>query len=384
MDKTSTNNKKPRLQLVISVLVVSALFLAELYAMINQPSNIILMVGIGILVLIAMYFVVDAIMDCAEEKEIANLEQLDNISRSEKAAYMLLRKNMDEVVKAVAESAKNSGTQEEIIASQKAIAKVSMGKDRENTEAIMAANKAVYNKVAELEGMLGGSDSESQNRLFAEMNSLEASLNDKIEGLEVKLSGFQEEIERLVDHIAKINTEAIHEAVKTSGEREVVEDTFEDSFSGGFEEDTSVEDFLMDSIGEESEISLEDDIASLLEDSFSDISIEESSDDDVLSQLITEDTVALDELLAEAEPVIEEVPEEKPAMPDLSDPNKMMTPEDIAALIANQTAAPEPEPIPVPEPVVEEAVEEKPAMPDMSNPNKVMTPEEIAALIANM
>ena len=37
------------------------------------------------------------------------------------------------------------------------------------------------------------------------------------------------------------------------------------------------------------------------------------------------------------------------------------------------------------EPAIEEpVVEEKPPMPDMSDPNKTMSPDEIAALIANM
>lgn len=77
------------------------------------------------------------------------------------------------------------------------------------------------------------------------------------------------------------------------------------------------------------------------------------------------------------EPMVEEVKEEKPAMPDLSNPNKIMTPEEIAALIANTESIPE-------EPTVEEVKEEKPAMPDLSDPNKMMTPDEIAALIASV
>ena len=60
-----------------------------------------------------------------------------------------------------------------------------------------------------------------------------------------------------------------------------------------------------------------------------------------------------------------------------------MDQDDIAALIASMTggdAAPVAEPEPMPEPVAEEI----PPMPDLSDPNKVMTPEEIAALLANM
>ena len=79
------------------------------------------------------------------------------------------------------------------------------------------------------------------------------------------------------------------------------------------------------------------------------------------------------------EEVVEEVIEEKPPMPDMSDPNKMMSPDDIAALLANMTSEE-----PVKEEPVEEVIEEKPPMPDMSDPNKMMSPDDIAALLANM
>lgn len=97
-------------------------------------------------------------------------------------------------------------------------------------------------------------------------------------------------------------------------------------------------------------------------------------------------------VLVEPEPIVEEpVVEEKPPMPDLSDPNKKMSPDEIAALFANMSGdAPkeevkeEPKPV-EPEPAVEEPVaEEKPPMPDLSDPNKTMSPDEIAALFANM
>ena len=94
----------------------------------------------------------------------------------------------------------------------------------------------------------------------------------------------------------------------------------------------------------------------------------------------------------EPEPTVEEpVAEEKPPMPDLSDPNKKMSPDEIAALFANMSGDAPKEPVdeaavPVePEPTVDDPVaEEKPPMPDLSDPNKTMSPDEIAALFANM
>ena len=83
-------------------------------------------------------------------------------------------------------------------------------------------------------------------------------------------------------------------------------------------------------------------------------------------------------------------------MPDLSDPNKMMSPDDIAALLANMSAesavvadeSAEPEPIVEPEPIAEPepepVAEEVSPMPDLSDPNKMMSPDEIEALLASM
>ena len=77
---------------------------------------------------------------------------------------------------------------------------------------------------------------------------------------------------------------------------------------------------------------------------------------------------------AQSEPEIEAAPEPAPTAPVDSDPNKPMSPEDIAALIAATEAQSEPE--------IEAAPEPAPTAPVDSDPNKPMSPEDIAALIA--
>ena len=78
-----------------------------------------------------------------------------------------------------------------------------------------------------------------------------------------------------------------------------------------------------------------------------------------------------------------QAPEAKPARkvsvpkPNLADPNQMMSPEDIAALIANAEVEELPD-------APQQLEEEKPPKPDTSDTNKMMSPEDIAALIANM
>ena len=73
---------------------------------------------------------------------------------------------------------------------------------------------------------------------------------------------------------------------------------------------------------------------------------------------------------AQSEPEIEAAPEPALTAPVDSDPNKPMSPEDIAALIAAAEAQAEPE------------IEAAPTAPIDSDPNKPMSPEDIAALIA--
>ncbi len=87
------------------------------------------------------------------------------------------------------------------------------------------------------------------------------------------------------------------------------------------------------------------------------------------------------EPIMEEEPIPEPEPEKAPEI-DTSDPNKMMSPDDIAALLASmggeetsEQAAPTEEVAPEPEKVPEI---------DMGDPNKMMSPDDIAALLASM
>ena len=417
MENTSKKATKPGLQLVISVLVATSLTLAELYVMINQPANVVLLVGIAVLVLIAVYFVIDAIVDCEKEKEIAIKEQYDNIYRSEKASYMFLKKKMGEFSDLIESTNDNNQEMniEEIVSAQKSLAKFTVNKNRESVEMLAT-------KIEQLEAVLesslanaktGGVDEEKQDRLFIELNNLEASLNDRIHALSDKLSGFQEEIERLADHIARINSEAISEAVSAASA--VVEPTkeivlMEDIPAVELTDDivfTEVkpidivhEDELlgMSAFADESfEESYEDDALGLLEDVFAGMEEKETEEietaDDILNQLLEADVDALKELekafeeVVVEEPTVEEesvvVEEPKPApIPAPADNGGKMGQDDIAALIASMTGG-DVAPAAEPEPVVVEEPKPAPASAPADSGGK-MNQDDIAALIASM
>ena len=78
-------------------------------------------------------------------------------------------------------------------------------------------------------------------------------------------------------------------------------------------------------------------------------------------------------------PVTEVVPQPEAVEEVMPEPVEEAVPEPIEEVVLEPEAVPEPEPIP--EPVEEEAT---PPMPDLSDPNRAMSPDEIAALFANI
>lgn len=113
-------------------------------------------------------------------------------------------------------------------------------------------------------------------------------------------------------------------------------------------------------------------------------------------ELVEPDPIPEEAIVDEADD--ENLPEEElPPMPDLSDPNRSMSPDEIAALFANmgndnnadkveEPAEETVEPEDIPEPIEEpEAVKEAPLQPEEpADPNKALSPDEIAALFASM
>ncbi|MCR5251370.1 MAG: hypothetical protein K6E50_12260 [Lachnospiraceae bacterium] len=120
------------------------------------------------------------------------------------------------------------------------------------------------------------------------------------------------------------------------------------------------------------------------------------SPDDIAALLASmgdgaEEPAAETEPEPEPEPAAEPEPKPEPAAAVSDDPNKMMGPDDIAALLASMgdgaeepAADAEPEPEPEPEPAAAAEPEPEPVAAVSDDPNKMMGPDDIAALLASM
>lgn len=354
--------KNYRLSLVISILIAACLFVADLYIMINMPQNVLALAAVNVLFLAAIYYVIDAvtrqISAAAERKE----EQYDSIFKSEKASYLLLRKTFDDLYELIEKGNQSRKTNvEDIIHAQKAVAKVSIGRSKENADALMNSNDRIMEKISMLEAVLSDNvpqpasetnknDSayaqnilNNQNKILQQLEVLQNTLNTigadaKIAAESAKQNFFTEE--RILAEENKIEKEepqvqgaAVEEIPSAAGEATVMEETPIEEVPSDMEEtpieeepsvmeETPIEEVPSDmeetSIGKEEVSSPEEDLSK-----YDDIMVDTLTDSD--------DNVPVEKIPLEDETVVDE----KPAMPDLSDPNKVMTPDEIAALIAN-------------------------------------------------
>lgn len=378
--------KNYRLSLVISILIAACLFVADLYIMINMPQNVLALVAVNVLFLAAIYYVIDAvtrqISAAAERKE----EQYDSIFKSEKASYLLLRKTFDDLYELIEKGNQSrKANVEDIIHAQKAVAKVSIGRSKENADALMNSNDHIMEKISMLEAVLSDNVShpapetnkndsayaqnilDNQNKILQQLEVLQNTLNTigadaKIAAESAKQNFFTEE--RILAEENKIEKEepqvqevAVEEIPSAAGEAAVMEETPIEEVPSDMEEtpieeepsvmeETPIEEepSMMEETPIEEEPSMMDETpieevpsdmeeTSIGKEEVSSPEEDLSKYDDIMVDTLTDsdDNVPVEKIPLEDETVVDD----EPAMPDLSDPNKVMTPDEIAALIAN-------------------------------------------------
>lgn len=355
MDKNSEKNVRFRINITLLIAVV--LLVADLYAMINMPQKFIILAIITALFLVAIYFLVDSISIYLMAEKNRKEEQYDSIFKSEKASYLLLRKTFDDLYELIEKGNQSrKANVEDIIHAQKAVAKVSIGRSKENADALMNSNDHIMEKISMLEAVLSDNVShpapetnkndsayaqnilDNQNKILQQLEVLQNTLNTigadaKIAAESAKQNFFTEE--RILAEENKIEKEepSLMEETPIEEEPSVMEETPIEEEPSVMEEtpveeepsvmeETPIEEVPSDmeetSIGKEEVSSPEEDLSK-----YDDIMVDTLTDSD--------DNVPVEKIPLEDETIVDD----EPAMPDLSDPNKVMTPDEIAALIAN-------------------------------------------------
>ena len=461
MEEAKQNIKQKKdsynLRIVTAVLVLTVLVLGELYVMINYPSNYVALIVLTVVALADIYILIASAIQKNYKKEIDQYEQYDNLFKSEKASYLVTRKSFEDIADQLdrIEEAAGSPTKD-IIDAQKSIAKVTISRNKENSDALMNSNDKLLEQIFNLSDRLDKLEKNmlEQQRIIVEnankdlllkqqemaafVKEMELSIHNTILAEVGKINGapavaytaapVQPSSAAPVEEVTPEEPEApINEVMPEEPEapiNEVMPEEPEAPINEVMPEEPEapINEVMPEEPATEPETTVED-MPDLAEDDLLNIDAlfgndeaaettkevaEETGSPEENNEPEPEEPVGFDDTLgfADEEPEEPAFTEEmvntidEPVMEMNSDPNHMMTPEEIAALIANADSAAEEAPVvtedaiseesepiteeePVSEPVVEEPAAE-PVIEANSDPNHMMTPEEIAALFANM
>ena len=442
-------DSKARMQMIFGILLFAFIFMAELYAIVNFPKMFIVLAVLAAADLICLYVAIRGVISVYETKYARREEQYESIFKSEKASYLMLKKYFEEISVKLAymEEASKIPT-EEIVNAQKGIAKVIIKRSHENTEALMNSYEQLMDQFTTFQqgidglGTVAGAYKEEILSAYKDEKSpapkdeeVHDHAQDKetvaklqeiilaIKDMELRLNQTIMNSQKVVVSQPQVSVPVAAPVVPQPAPQNHVEEIpAEPEISPEPEEsmepEPEISPDLEESMEPEPEISPEPEESmepdpEILPDIPEEESFEPEEEPPVMAadEIIPpdpEESIEEAEELVEPDPIPEDaiveeandenLPEEELSpMPDLSDPNRAMSPDEIAALFANMgnddnaDKAGEPveetvEPEDIPEPIEEpEAVKEAPLQPEEpADPNKALSPDEIAALFASM
>ncbi len=212
-EKMRTKNSQMMKITLVSLLAVS-LFLIEIYEIINDPANMVVIGSLGVFLLASVCAEMLLIRKQMEENAKGQDEAFDNVYRSEKAAYLLIRKYFDKMEQKMDSLSESTDLPyKELIAAQKALAKAQINRGKQNTNALLISNdrlmqriNSIQNDVAKLSNNTGLS--EQDQAVFTEGNRQVLDKQQEIlDGLKVLETSLRNEILESADKMASMKSQ---------------------------------------------------------------------------------------------------------------------------------------------------------------------------------
>ncbi|MCR5344774.1 MAG: hypothetical protein K6E46_01795 [Lachnospiraceae bacterium] len=377
------------LKAVFASVIMAACLAFDLFAMINLSDMIWLIAIISLVFLASVYFFVSSIMEIRFLYAKRTEEAYNDLFKSSKATYLMLKKYGEDLEERIEDLEDRIGIPtEEIIDAQKNIAKITISRNKENTDALMNSNDKVIDKlyafeeaIERMEEKLLNNQKEASKEGMRDLLLKQNDIINAIKQLELSLGKDIYSIGRNIQ-AGPVMMAAAPQPMPPQPQPEMPsfdsfnleEDNFNDLVAGTEDDGLNLDSFMSEEPAAEAPMEESMDLGDLGLDIGAEFAEESVAEEPIVEEPIVEEAIAEDIPVME-EPVAEAEPE------PVAEPE----PEPIVESEPEPVVEPEPEPVAEQEPEPEPAAEEpKPAMPDLSDPNHVMTPEEIQALLANM
>ena len=403
--KPSGNNQilKEKMKIGISIVIEAVLIMLEIYVLTQMQDQLLIAGAMVIPMALTLYFLILSIINVSQYNKRMELERYEDLYNAQKASYLIVRKSFEELSKRLEDLEQvNNLPAEEIINAQKAVAKLTISRNKENALALMESNESLIEQLSSLERELKQNNSSIAERQEKLLEQTKKDLIERNRDLERQLLELQAKVAEnrqivMPPMYAQPAPQMMPQQMDTvSRQQDIKHDDYAqeetDISFDGYDTPTVAE-----APSEEPELNtIAETIPTETEEHY--VESDEDAETDTESEIAVETEPVIE---AEAEPTIEAeaevTPEPVPTVTPVSDdPNHVMTPDEIAAMfsganaaepVAEETAEAEPAIEAEEEPAIEDEAEATPepvptVAPVSDDPNHVMTPDEIAAMFA--
>ena len=403
--KPSGNNQilKEKMKIGISIVIEAVLIMLEIYVLTQMQDQLLIAGAMVIPMALTLYFLILSIINVSQYNKRMELERYEDLYNAQKASYLIVRKSFEELSKRLEDLEQvNNLPAEEIINAQKAVAKLTISRNKENALALMESNESLIEQLSSLERELKQNNSSIAERQEKLLEQTKKDLIERNRDLERQLLELQAKVAEnrqivMPPMYAQPAPQMMPQQMDTvSRQQDIKHDDYAqeetDISFDGYDTPTVAE-----APSEEPELNtIAETIPTETEEHY--VESDEVAETDTEPEIAVETEPVIE---AEAEPAIEAeaeaTPEPVPVVTPVSDdPNHVMTPDEIAAMfsganaaepVAEETAEAEPVIEAEAEPAIEAEAEATPepvpvVTPVSDDPNHVMTPDEIAAMFA--
>ena len=209
MDKKENQPREKKGMPLAPVFLLGAtvLLLIEMYFIVNLPRVYLVQIILGAAILACTYVFIAALLKEIHKSGEQAKDEYERMLRGEKASYLMLKK-ISEQLEAVDRNTREPG--EEIITVQKAIAKVTITRSKENADALMNSNDRVVDNLLQLK--------ESMDAGFEQFAGKQQNMmDDSVKELVLKQQEFAEELKEITAGLKEI-TEGLQAVKETVAE----------------------------------------------------------------------------------------------------------------------------------------------------------------------
>jgi len=192
-----------RMKIIFSSIAEVILVFMEFYIMINFSNSFLTMLIVALCMVVALFYLVTGVFELTMLLKQVDRRDFEELYKAQKASYLVIRKSFDEMDDRLRQIEENSALPaEEIINAQKAVAKVTISRNKENTDALMNSNDELINQLFSFQEQLTGNNDQLLSKQQEIMDATKADILANNGDLQAQLDALQKQMAQMEQKIA--------------------------------------------------------------------------------------------------------------------------------------------------------------------------------------